>query len=90
MIFIIRINEFAHFWAIRIRSVTGKTCRSLKLKNYLAIPLLFGMFGTAQAAVPAGVTTALGDGLTDATAVAALALIIVVGIAVFKYMRRAL
>lgn len=42
----------------------------------------------AMAAVPANVTTALETGLTDATAVAALGLIIVVGIAVFKYMKR--
>lgn len=40
------------------------------------------------AAVPANVSTALSDGLTDASAVAALGLIIVVAIAVFKYMRR--
>ena len=44
----------------------------------------------AMAAVPADVTAALTGGLTDATAVAALALIIVVGVAVFKYMRRGL
>lgn len=43
---------------------------------------------SAFAAVPTNVSTALGDGLVDATAVAALGLIIVVGIAVFKYMRR--
>jgi len=43
----------------------------------------------AHAAIPANVTTALGDALTDATGVAALALIIVVGIAAFKYMRSA-
>lgn len=50
------------------------------------------MFGTtaAHAAVPAEVTASLTGGLADATAVAALALIIVVGVAVFKYMRRAL
>lgn len=45
---------------------------------------------SASAAVPVAVTTALTDGLADATAVAGLALIIVVGVAVFKYMRRAL
>lgn len=42
----------------------------------------------SYAAVPANVSTALSDGLTDASAVAALGLIIVVAIAVFKYMRR--
>jgi hypothetical protein len=45
---------------------------------------------TAMAAVPANVTTALADGLTDSGTVAAAALIIVVAVAVFKYMRRAL
>ena len=40
------------------------------------------------AAVPADVTTALTDAKTDALAIAALALIVVIGIAAFKYMRR--
>lgn len=42
----------------------------------------------SYAAIPANVQTALDTGLTDASAVAALGLIIVVAIAVFKYMRR--
>jgi hypothetical protein len=58
--------------------------RSALLVSLLAAP------AAAFAAVPANVTTALGEGLTDAGAVAALALIIVVSIAVFKYMRRAI
>lgn len=44
---------------------------------------------SAFAAIPANVTTALGDALTDATGVAALALIIVVSVAAFKYMKGA-
>lgn len=44
----------------------------------------------AFAAVPENVSTALATGLTDAGTVAAAALIIVVAIAVFKYMRRAI
>jgi hypothetical protein len=44
--------------------------------------------GQAFAAVPADVQTALTEGKTDAAAVAGLALVIVVGIAVFKYMRK--
>lgn len=60
------------------------------MKKYLAIPTLSLMFGSAHAAVPAAVTSALTDGLADATAVAGLALVIVVGVAVFKYMRRAI
>lgn len=43
---------------------------------------------SAFAAVPAEVTTALTTGLTDAVAVAGLALVIFVGVAVFKYMRK--
>lgn len=60
------------------------------MKKYLSIPAIGLLFGEAQAAVPVAVTTALSDGLTDATTVAGAALIIVVGVAVFKYMRRAL
>lgn len=56
--------------------------RKLATLAFIASPL------SAFAAVPANVSTAMGDGLTDATAVAALGLIIVVGVAVFKYMRR--
>lgn len=56
--------------------------RKLATLAFIGSPL------SAFAAVPTNVTTALSDGLVDATAVAALGLIIVVGIAVFKYMRR--
>lgn len=41
------------------------------------------------AAVPVNVSTAMSDGATDAAAVAALALLVVIGVAVIKYMRRA-
>jgi hypothetical protein len=57
-------------------------------KALYATPLL-GMFGSAHAAVPAGVTTALGDALTDSVTVAGLALVVIIGIAAFKFMRRA-
>lgn len=43
---------------------------------------------SAFAAVPTDVTTALTDGKADAMTVASLALVILIGIAVFKYMRR--
>lgn len=60
-------------------------------KQFVAASALFlSLIGGAQAAVPANVTTALSDALTDATTVAGSALIIVVGIAAFRYMRRAL
>lgn len=57
------------------------------MRKHVALAL-FASPLAAFAAVPTNVSTALSDGLTDATAVAALGLIIVVGIAVFKYMRR--
>jgi len=40
------------------------------------------------AAVPTDVSTAMTGGATDAAAVAGLALLIVIGVAVVKYMRR--
>lgn len=60
------------------------------MKKYLSIPALALMFGSAQAAVPASVTTALTDAAADSVTVAGLALAIIVGIAAFKYMRRAI
>lgn len=47
-----------------------------------------GAAGSAMAAVPADVSTALTEAKTDALVVAGLALIVVIGIAAFKYMRR--
>lgn len=51
--------------------------------------LLLGA-GSAMAAVPAEVTAAMGDAKTDSLAVASLALVVIVSITAFKYMRRAL
>lgn len=45
--------------------------------------------GNAYAAVPVEVTTAMSDAKTDATAIAALSLIIVIALAAFGYMKRA-
>lgn len=83
-------KKFAPSGVIRSLSDTGKTKGATPMKKAtLATSIL--LFGSqANAAVPTEVTAALTGGLTDATAVAALALIIVVGVAVFKYMRRAL
>jgi len=52
----------------------------------LGISTLFAA-GSASAAVPAAVTTAMGDGATDAAAVAVLGLLIVIGIVVVRYMK---
>lgn len=46
--------------------------------------------GSAFAAVPADVTTALSDATGDAATIGAAVLVLIVGIAAFKYMRRAL
>jgi len=44
----------------------------------------------AFAAVPAGVTTAITDAGVDSATVGGLVLVVLVGIAAFKYMRRAM
>jgi hypothetical protein len=59
-------------------------------KRSLSVVGLWSLAMGAYAAVPASVTTALGDAETDSTAVAALAIGIIVAIAAFKYMRRAI
>ncbi|MCP5279670.1 MAG: hypothetical protein H6935_15155 [Thiobacillus sp.] len=61
----------------------------MKRKLQLLAALAAANSVNAFAAVPANVSTALGDALTDATTVAGLALIIVVGVAAFKYMKSA-
>lgn len=45
--------------------------------------------GQALAAVPADVSTAMADAKTDSLVVAGLALVVVIAIAAFKYMKRA-
>jgi hypothetical protein len=54
------------------------------------VALLGSTVEAANAAVPAGVTSALSDAGTDGITVAGAVLVVVVGIAAFKYMRRAL
>lgn len=44
---------------------------------------------SAFAAVPVEVTTAMSDAKTDSLVVAGLALVVIIAIAAFKYMRRA-
>jgi len=55
-----------------------------------AVALLGLGMEAAQAAVPAAVTTSLSDAGTDGITVASSVLVVIVGIAAFKYMRRAL
>lgn len=58
------------------------------MRKFLVPASIFGLIGSAHAAVPTNVSTALTDGATDAAAVAALGLLVVLGVAVIKYMRR--
>lgn len=62
--------------------------KNVTVRSVLAT-LLLGA-GSAMAAVPAEVTAAMGDAKTDSLAVASLALVVIVSITAFKYMRRAL
>jgi len=48
----------------------------------------FFAVSSAQAAVDPAVTTAMADGLTDVGTVGAAGLIIVIAIAVYRYMKR--
>jgi len=61
-----------------------------KLLAFVSVPVLGAVAVPSFAAVPAAVTTALGDASTDSATVAGLALAIVIGIYGFKAMRRAL
>lgn len=46
--------------------------------------------GQAYAAVPADVTSALGDAKIDAATVGGLVLVVIIGIAAFKFIRKAI
>ena len=59
------------------------------MKKYLTVAPLLAFAGSAFAEVPAEVTTALTDAKDDSLTVAGLALVIIIAIAAFKFMRRA-
>lgn len=68
-----------------------KEIEMLKKLNGKVVSVACGAFvlpGAVFAAVPENVSTGLTTAATDAGAVAGLALLIVIGIAAFKYMRR--
>lgn len=56
--------------------------------SVVALPLLLA--GQAHAALPEGVTTALDTAKTDAMTVGGLVLVVIIGIAAFKFIRRAI
>lgn len=59
-----------------------------KLRSLAALSTVAA--GSAMAAVPAEVSTALGDMKTDGLAVAGLVLVAIIAIAAVKFMRKAL
>lgn len=59
------------------------------MKKYLAVAPLSALAGSVFAAVPAEVSSALTDAKADSLTVAGLALVIIIAIAAFKFMRRA-
>lgn len=59
-----------------------------KKAKLAALAVLSMAAASVQAAVPTEVTTALTEGKADAMTVAGLSLVIIIGIAAFKYMRR--
>lgn len=59
-------------------------------KSVVLTTIATAFSSVAMAAVDPAVSTALGDTKTDVAAVGALGLVIVVAIAGFKYLRRAL
>lgn len=60
----------------------------MKKKLAVLAALSAASIGSAMATVPTEVTTALTDAKADALTVAGLALVVVIAIAAFKYMRR--
>ena len=60
----------------------------MKKKLAALAALSAASIGSAFAAVPTEVSTALTDAKADALTVAGLALVVVIGIAAFKYMKR--
>lgn len=64
--------------------------KSLKLRLAAIPAVLIAMVGTASAAVPADVTTAIADANTDSLVVATAVTVIIVGIFSIKLLRKAL
>lgn len=60
-----------------------------KLKSLFVVGSA-GFAGTAFAAVPEGVTSAIETAGTDAAVIGGAVLVVLIGIAAFKYMRRAM
>ncbi|NMG72539.1 major capsid protein [Parazoarcus communis] len=68
----------------RLRALADRRSAQLAVVSPVAL-----FAGAAHAELPASVTTALGDGLTDVGVVGAAVFLIVIAIAVWKYLKRA-
>ena len=64
--------------------------KSLQLRLAAIPAVVMASAGSAMAAVPADVTTALGDLKTDALAVATAVLLAIVAVYAFKFIRKGL
>lgn len=60
------------------------------MKKYLVAAPLLAFAGSAFAAVPPEVTTAMAEAKTDSLVIAGLVLVVIIAIAAFKFMRRAI
>lgn len=60
------------------------------MKKYLVAAPLFAFAGSAFAAVPAEVSGAMTEAKTDSLVIAGLVLVVIIAIAAFKFMRRAI
>lgn len=60
------------------------------MKLFVAGAAVAGISIQAHAELPAGVNTAITSAGTDAATVGGLVLVVIIGIAAFKYIRRAL
>lgn len=61
----------------------------MKAKKFVAGSALALAATASQAAVPVSVSTALSDGLTDVSTIGSGGLVIVIAVAVYRYMKRA-
>jgi hypothetical protein len=59
------------------------------MRKFLFVPVGF-MSASVFAAVPEGVTSAMTDAKADALTIAGLVLVVIIAIAAFKYMRKAI
>lgn len=79
-------------WCTAVGFLQSHRERFLVNKRFRFVPAVAGgvlaLVGSAQAAVPTAVTSALGDMQTDGVAVATLVLVAIIAIAAIKFIRK--